>query len=82
MKDTDGTLRAIIEQHFGLKARDIVEESRFIEDFKADSLDIVELQMEVDEEFAIETSDEEYEHVRTYGDLLKLVVEKNEVTAS
>lgn len=85
MKDTDGTLRGILEDHFGLEPRDIVAESRIVEDLGADSLDVVELQMEIDEEFAIETTDEEYGKVKTYGELLELVTKQLravEVTAS
>jgi acyl carrier protein len=49
-------------------------DSRFIEDLGADSLDAVELILEMEEEFGLEISDEDAEKIRTVGDAVRYVV--------
>jgi acyl carrier protein len=53
----------------------IKEESSFIEDLGADSLDTVELIMEFEDEFGIEISDERAEQVKTVGEAINLIAE-------
>jgi len=48
----------------------------FIEDLAADSLDIVELVMEFEDEFKITIPDEDYEKIKTVGDAVKYIEEK------
>ena len=52
---------------------EIKPESSFIEDLGADSLDIVELVMAMEEEFQTEIPDEEAEKIRTVGDAINYV---------
>jgi len=52
---------------------DVNEEASFIEDLGADSLDIVELIMALEEEYDIEISDEDAEKIKTVGDAVKYV---------
>jgi acyl carrier protein len=61
-------LRAIIADQLGLSEEEITDEKKFIEDLGADSLDIVELIMAMEEEFQTEIPDEDAEKMRTVGD--------------
>lgn len=66
-------VRSIIADQLGLAEDDIKPESKFIEDLGADSLDIVELIMAMEEEFQTEIPDEEAEKIRTVGDAIEYV---------
>ncbi len=52
---------------------DINEDAAFVDDLGADSLDVVELIMGLEDEFEIEISDEEAEKIRTVGDAVKFI---------
>lgn len=54
----------------------IMTDTNIYDDLRADSLDIVEIIMAIEEEFGIWTDDKEVEKVRTVGDLLKLINKK------
>ena len=45
----------------------------FVDDLKADSLDVVELVMEFEDEFELTIPDEDYEKIRTVGDAIKYI---------
>ena len=60
----------IIEEQLGVEADRIKAESSFIDDLGADSLDIVELVMAMEEEFEIEIPDEDAEKLRTVQDVM------------
>lgn len=66
-------VRSIIADQLGLSEDDIKPESKFIEDLGADSLDIVELIMAMEEEFQTEIPDEQAEKIRTVGDAIEYV---------
>lgn len=51
-------------------------EASIIEDLGADSLDVVDLIMSLEEEFEIEIPDEDVEHMKTVGDIVNYVEEK------
>jgi len=59
-----------IADQLSIDSEDIAMESSFIEDLGADSLDIVELLMALEEEFDIEIPDEEAEKLVTVGDIV------------
>ena len=54
----------------------ITVDTNIYDDLRADSLDIVEIIMAIEEEFGIWTDDKEVEKVRTVGDLIRLINEK------
>lgn len=61
-------LKTIIAEQLGISEDQIKPESRFIEDLGADSLDIVELVMAMEEEFSTNIPDEEAEKIQTVQD--------------
>ncbi len=61
----------IIEEQLGVDADRVKPEASFIDDLGADSLDIVELVMAMEEEFDIEIPDEDAEKLRTVQDVMK-----------
>jgi acyl carrier protein len=64
-------VKEIISDTLGLDPETVTAESDIIVDLGADSLDTVELLMEVEEEFGIEVRDEDAEKMRTVGDVVK-----------
>ncbi len=69
----EARVKSIIADQLGLAEEEVKEESKFIEDLGADSLDIVELIMAMEEEFQTEIPDEEAEKIRTVGDAIGYV---------
>ena len=64
-------IRDIIAEQLGVDPGEVTPESRFIDDLGADSLDIVELIMALEEEFDMEIPDEEAEKISTVGDVVE-----------
>jgi acyl carrier protein len=69
----ENRVKSIIADQLGVAEDQIKPESKFIEDLGADSLDIVELIMAMEEEFQTEIPDEEAEKIRTVGDAISYV---------
>lgn len=68
-------VKEIIVEQLGVDADDVNMESSFIDDLGADSLDIVELIMALEEEFDLEIPDEEAEKFPTVGDVVEYIKE-------
>ncbi|MCL5058722.1 MAG: acyl carrier protein [Actinobacteria bacterium] len=68
-------VKAIISEQLGVDETDVTMESSFIEDMGADSLDIVELVMALEEEFDIVIPDEDAEKIRTVGEAVNYIKE-------
>lgn len=66
-------VRQIIVDQLGIDENEITMESSFIDDLGADSLDIVELIMALEEEFNLEIPDEEAEKISTVGDVVEYI---------
>ena len=66
-------VRSIIADQLGVAEKDVNPDSKFIEDLGADSLDIVELIMAMEEEFECEIPDEEAENIRTVQDVISYI---------
>jgi len=71
--DTAEKVKGIIVEQLGVPAEDVKEGASFIEDLGADSLDIVELVMALEEEYDIEISDEDAEKILTVGDAVNYI---------
>jgi len=66
-------VKSIIAEQLGVGEDEIKPTSSFIEDLGADSLDIVELVMAMEEEFEVEIPDEEAENIKTVQDAINYV---------
>lgn len=70
-------VKAIIVEQLSVEEDEITMESTFVEDLGADSLDIVELVMAFEEEFDMEIPDEDAEKIKTVGDAVKFIEDKD-----
>ena len=66
-------VKALIADKLSINEDEITMESAFVDDLNADSLDIVELIMALEEEFDIEVPDEEAEKITTVGDVVEYI---------
>lgn len=66
-------IREAIAEQLSIPVENITEDTRLIEDLKADSLDIVELVMDLEQRYNIEIPDEELVRIKTVGDIVKFV---------
>ena len=73
MNDTEERVRAIIVDLLGVDEDQVVTAARLREDLEADSLDLVELIMAFEEEFAGEISDEEAQKITTVGEAVTYI---------
>ena len=69
-------VKKIVSDHLGIEETKVTDESSFIDDLGADSLDTVELVMAFEEEFGSEISDSEAEKILTVGDAVKFIESK------
>jgi len=70
--DVEDKVKSIIAEQLELDIDSITLETTF-EEIDADSLDIVELVMTLEEEFELEISDEEIEQIKTVGDVVRYI---------
>lgn len=66
----------IIAEQMGVSKEQVTPETSFVNDLGADSLDTVELVMELEEEFDITIPDEEAEQIQTVGQAVKYIEER------
>ncbi len=66
-------VKEVIVEQLDCNPDEVKEDSKFIEDLGADSLDVVELVMALEEKFDIEIPDEEAEKILTVGDAIQYV---------
>ncbi|QCI18324.1 acyl carrier protein [Buchnera aphidicola (Aphis nasturtii)] len=76
MKNTEKKIKNIISQKLDIKTENITNNASFLEDLGADSLDIVELIMTLEEDFNIEISDHEAEKIKTVQNAVDLIHSK------
>ena len=70
------TLTRLLAEQLGVPADNVTRSAKLVADLGADSLDIIELVMAVEEEFDVEFSDEEVERLATVADVLSLIQRK------
>ncbi len=66
-------IKEMIVEELNVPEEKITMEARLAEDLGADSIDAVELIMNIEDEFSIQVSDEEAQNIKTVGDLVKYV---------
>ena len=75
-EDISSKVKKIVADHLGIDEAKVTEESSFIDDLGADSLDTVELVMAFEEAFDVEIPDEKAETILTVGDAISHLEEK------
>lgn len=73
MASIEDKVKSIIVEQLGISEDEVKPEASFIDDLGADSLDIVELVMAMEEEFEIEIPDEEAENIKAVGDAINYI---------
>lgn len=71
-------IKEMVAENLGVDAATITEESSFKDDLGADSLDLFELVMALEEEFEIEIPTEDLEQIATVGDVIKYINDHKE----
>ncbi len=73
---TEDKIKKIIAEQLGVDEEEVTSESLFVQDLKADSLDLTEMIMTVEDEFEIEIDEKAAEKLRSVGDLINFIAEK------
>ena len=66
-------VKAILSEQFDVEEDTITNDTSITEDLGADSLDVVDLLMSIEDEFEIEVPDTEIENIKTVGELMKYI---------
>ena len=66
-------VKEVVVEQLNVNPDEVKEESKFVEDLGADSLDVVELVMALEEKFDIEIPDEDAEKIATVTDAMKFI---------
>jgi acyl carrier protein len=73
--DIFAKVKEIVVEQLGVDEEEVNEQASFVDDLGADSLDIVELVMALEEEFDLEIPDEDAEKIQTVGDAVNYIKE-------
>ncbi|KAJ8598521.1 hypothetical protein CTAYLR_001314 [Chrysophaeum taylorii] len=71
--DVESKLKEIVAEQLGVEESTITAEASFASDLGADSLDVVEMVMKIEEEFGVELPDERAEEVQNLSDAVRVV---------
>jgi acyl carrier protein len=74
---TEEKVIGIVSEQLGVPKEEVTRESSFVDDLKADSLDVVELVMEFEDEFGITIPDDDYDKIKTVGDAITYIDDKS-----
>jgi acyl carrier protein len=73
VQDVEARVKEIIVEQLGVNEGEVKPEAKFVDDLGADSLDLVELVMALEEEYNMEISDEDAEKILTVGDAIEYI---------
>src|SRR5215211_1180211 len=76
------TMKDVLASELGVEADKVTADARFKEDLDADSLDLVEVVLALEEKFGIEISDDQIAGVKTVGEAADLVISKQSASGS
>lgn len=76
MAEAEARLRQIIAEQLGVTEEEVVPEASFVDDLNADSLEMVDLIISLEEEFNVQVSDEDAEKIRTVRDAIEYLHEQ------
>jgi acyl carrier protein len=76
MAEVIDKVKEIIVEQLGVNQEEVKPEAAFIDDLGADSLDVVELVMALEEEFGLEIPDEEAERITTVSEVVSYIEER------
>ena len=71
-------IRPLIAEQLGVEESKVTRNASFVDDLNADSLDLVEMIMSLEEEFKLEISDEDAEKIHTVGDAIDYIQDHTE----
>lgn len=71
-------IRPLIAEQLGVEESKVTRTASFVDDLNADSLDLVEMIMSLEEEFKLEITDDEAEKIHTVGDAIDFIQEHTE----
>ena len=69
-------IKEVVVEQLNVSADEVKEDAKFVEDLGADSLDVVELVMALEEKFDIEIPDDEAEKIQTVADVVAYIESK------
>ena len=78
MSTVEERVKKIVVEQLGVKEEEVSNESSFVDDLGADSLDTVELVMALEEEFGNEIPDEDAEKLISVGDVIRFIEESQD----
>ncbi len=76
MSSIEEKVVGIVSEQLNIPKEDIKLNSDFVADLKADSLDLVELVMEFEDEFGVQIPESDQEKIKSVGDAVKYITEK------
>ena len=81
LEDVRGKFYRMTSEAFGLEPNELNDTLKYIEDLKADSLEMVEMTMKCEEEFDIQITDKDAERLRTLGETVNYIWNKINTTS-
>ncbi len=72
---TEEKVYGIVSEQLSVPKEEITRDSKFVDDLKADSLDVVELVMAFEDDFGISSPDDDYEKIQTVGNAIDYIEE-------
>jgi acyl carrier protein len=73
MEALNERVNTLVTDQLGVDRKSLTPEANLLDDLGADSLDVVELVMALEEEFGIEVPDDDVENIRTIGDIVQYI---------